>query len=101
MFAPSQLPCTAWVLPDSLVARKVEITAKLSYDGVFYDSAESVRYAEDMFATRAEAVAEARELLVASESRLLSLQKTVDARRRAVARLLDEPVVGGVEGGAA
>ena len=101
MFSPSQLPCTAWVVLKSLALREVDVVTRLSSDGVFYDSDGSFLFSEDMFATRAEAVAEARGLLVVSESRLLSLQKRVDARRRAVARLLDEPAVGGVEGGAA
>lgn len=101
MFSPSQLPCTAWVLIGAVNVSPLVVCEKLNKDGVFRADDGGLCYAEAMFSTRAEAVDEARRLLGNAEAFLRNLQDTVDARRRAVARLLDEPVVGGVEGGAA
>lgn len=101
MFSPSQLPCTAWVLIGAVNVSPLVVCEKLNNDGVFRADDGGLCYAETMFSTRAEAVDEARRLLGNAEAFLRNLQDTVDAHRRAVARLLDEPAVGGVDGGAA
>lgn len=101
MFSPSQLPCTAWVLIGSVNVSTLVVCEKLNNDGVFRADDGGLCYAEAMFSTRAEAVTEARRLLANAESFLRQLQDRVGLQRLAVARLLDEPAVGGVEGGAA
>lgn len=101
MFSPSQLPCTAWVLIGAVNVSPLVVCEKLNNDGVFRADDGGLCYAEAMFSTRAEAVAEARQLLANAEAFLLNLQDTVVLHRLAVARLLDEPVAGSAEGGVA
>lgn len=101
MFSPSQLPCTAWVLIGDVNVSPLVVCEKLSNDGVFRADDGGLCYAEAMFSTRAAAVGEARRRLTNAESYLRKMQDRVGLQRLAVARLLDEPVVCGVAGGAA
>lgn len=90
MFHPTQFPCTAWyVTPQTL--NVLETTVKSAYGSFntefFVCTKPTFLHRDQLFTTRAEAVAEAERKLEVAKERYVKLGYRIERQKRVVFRL--------------
>lgn len=91
MFTPTKFPCQVWYVTPALNVR--EATADNFYQehwsaAYFHCADNKVFHADDLFATRTEAVAEAQRKLADCEQRVIRAVDRWSRRKKMVASLL-------------
>lgn len=95
LFSPTSFPCTAWYVTESLYVRETTVkSAYGSFNNEFFVCTKPTFFHRDaLFATRAEAVAEAERKLVVAKERYVKRGQRIERQQRVVLRMRK----GGVE----
>lgn len=87
LFHPTQFPCTAWYVTAALNVWSTEVRGATGYSGVYRCDSPSFLPADELFATRDEAVLAAERKLEFSEKRHEKAAARLARQRAAVAKL--------------